>query len=99
MPDGSQKVLDGRDDNGRILCMAASANDAGPVLQNTLYAEFFEHPGRVFLEAKREIKEGEEIFVSYGSRYWGIEKYPDTFVSLDDWSKLPQLCNSKLSRN
>jgi len=76
MPDGTVKMIDGMDGFGNITSFAPRANDAGPFFQNALLAEYRELPGRVFLEATRDIKQGEEIFVLYGPTYWGFHEYP-----------------------
>lgn len=59
MADGTTKRIDGFRD-GCVLSLGPYANDAGPQFQNALLAEYKEHPGKVFLEAIRDIKEGEE---------------------------------------
>lgn len=57
-------------------CPAQFANDAeGPVRvdgleNNTVFDDA--HPRSVVLRATRPIRNGEEIFVSYGSDYWGV---------------------------
>lgn len=35
-------------------------------------AEYVQESGRVFIEAKKNIAAGEEIFVSYGKEYWDV---------------------------
>jgi len=58
------------------------------VFKNALLAEYIEHPGRVFLEAKKDIAEGEEVFVLYGAAYWGIPEYPYS-TTLEQSAMLP----------
>lgn len=64
MPDGTVKMIDGMDGFGNITSFAPRANDAGPFFQNALLAEYRELPGRVFLEATRDIKQGEESILN-----------------------------------
>lgn len=53
------------------------ANDAMglarvPGLRNN--AEYLIYGNRVFIEATRNIRKGEEIFVSYGKEFWNLQK-------------------------
>lgn len=53
------------------------ANDAMglarvPGLRNN--AEYLIYGNRVFIEATRNIRKGEEIFVSYGKEFWTLQK-------------------------
>lgn len=72
-------------DSKNIECFAKYANDASyDNLDNTDYYQFNERPNRPdnntdirqyknninYLIANRDIKEGEEIFTSYGESYW-----------------------------
>jgi len=86
------KMIDGIDDEGNVLSNGPRANDAG-IFNNTILAEYIEHPGRVFLEASADILEGQEILVRYGPEYWGIPEYPN-FSSVFDYGHLPAYSNS-----
>ena len=68
--------INGMSEEGDITCLAAVANDAGPARKNAECIEFDIFLGRIFLVATKNIGPGEEVFVEYGTRYWGIEKYP-----------------------
>jgi len=53
------------------------ANDASglsrvPGLRNN--AEYLIYGDRVFIEATRRIRAGEEVFVSYGREFWSLQK-------------------------
>lgn len=53
------------------------ANDANgishvPGLRNN--AEYLIYGNRVFIEATRNIRKGEEIFVSYGREFWNLQR-------------------------
>jgi hypothetical protein len=53
------------------------ANDANgisrvPGLRNN--AEYLIYGNRVFIEATRNIRKGEEIFVSYGKAFWNLQQ-------------------------
>jgi SET domain-containing protein len=53
------------------------ANDAMgmsrvPGLRNN--AEYLIYGNRVFIEATRNIRKGEEIFVSYGKEFWNLQR-------------------------
>jgi len=88
MADGSTKMIDGIDDNGLVLSFAPRANDAGPKYQNADLIEYKEHPGRVFLEAKKDIQISEEIFVIYGIHYWGFPQYPE-YPTIEQCGDIP----------
>jgi len=84
-------VINGLDAEGNISCLAALANDAGPLFRNAIYTEFWDrNPGQVFLVATRELWPGEEVFVEYGCYYWGIDSYPvrSYGTELRRWSQL-----------
>lgn len=56
-------------DSGRTVdCFSRYINDGRSSHRNN--CEFFEKSGRVYVKAIKTIKEGEELFVSYGSTYW-----------------------------
>jgi len=60
-----------------VKTLARYANDAGGLvrlegIRNN--AEFVSEGKRCFIEAKRNIKAGEEIFASYGREYWSLMK-------------------------
>jgi len=94
MEDGTLKMIDGLDEDlTTVLSFAPRCNDAGPKYANCILAEYKEHPGRVFLESTREIKEGEEIFVCYGASYWNIKNYPN-FPELKMYGQLPSYSKS-----
>jgi hypothetical protein len=90
LKNGTVMMIDGIDNKGIVLSLAPRANDAGPIYQNCILAEYSENPGKVFLEASRDIKAGEEIFVCYGADYWGIDNYP-IFDSLEMYNTMPQV--------
>lgn len=57
--------------------MGRYANDAMgisrvPGLRNN--AEYLIYGNRVFIEATRNIRKGEEIFVSYGREFWNLQR-------------------------
>lgn len=58
--------------------LARFANDAAGLVKIkgiTNNAEYVEEGVRVFLEAKKEIPAGAEIFVSYGKEYWQVVRH------------------------
>jgi hypothetical protein len=67
MPDGT--ILDSM----RVKCFAKYANDAGGEVKtgfSTNSAITLDDDNRVCLVAIRDIRAGEELFCSYGKRYW-----------------------------
>jgi len=90
----NESVIHGRDHNGIVQCYAALINDAGPIHANATYVEFEEAPGRVFVITKRRLEPGEEVFITYGCKYWDIEHYPtqNEFSTLSDWIGLLAGC-------
>jgi hypothetical protein len=71
VPDAAgSRYIDGMDDMGNILCLAALINDRGTDGANAEFVEYDELPGRVFVTSMRDIHPGEEIYVSYGQSYW-----------------------------
>lgn len=50
----------------------AMGMDRVPGLRNN--SEYLIYGDRVFIEATRNIRKGEEIFVSYGSAFWRLQK-------------------------
>jgi hypothetical protein len=74
-PDAAgNRYIDGVDELGNILCLAALINDRGTDGANAEFVEYGGLPGRVFVVSMRDINPGEEIFVSYGQSYWDEEK-------------------------
>lgn len=71
VPDeAGNRYIDGIDEDGNVLCLAALINDHGTDGANAEFVEYEGLPGRVFVTAMRDIRPGEEIFVSYGQSYW-----------------------------
>lgn len=74
-PDAAgNRYIDGVDEHGNVLCLAALINDRGTDGANAEFVEYEGLPGRVFVTSMRDIAPGEEIFVSYGQSYWDEEK-------------------------
>lgn len=67
--------IDALDEDGSVMCLAAMINDCGPEGANVELCEVPGNRGRVFVMALRDIEEGEELYVSYGSDFWeGVKK-------------------------
>lgn len=98
MEDETTKMIDGIDENGNVLSFAPRGNDAGPRFANTILAEYAELPGRVFLEATRNIHPGEEIFYCYGPEYWNIDEYP-IYDNIGDYGNLPEYAKQHQSKS
>eukprot|EP00758_Cryptobia_borreli_P003341 Tbor_TRINITY_DN3692_c0_g1::TRINITY_DN3692_c0_g1_i1::g.275::m.275 len=87
------EYIDGQDDNGDILSLAALINDNGPAAANASLQEFTDgYYGRAFIVATRDLYGGEELFLRYGAKYWGGMNYdsikvhtPKTPVANNDW--------------
>lgn len=60
-----------------VMSLAALINDHGPQRANVEFKEFEDFPQRIFVVALRDIRGGEEIFTTYGARFWGAESYDD----------------------
>jgi len=69
--------IDGISSEGTHLSLATFINDNGPEHMNAGMTEYSRHAGRVFLVAARDIFPGEEVFVMYGPKYWGLNSYRD----------------------
>ncbi|RXK85669.1 SET domain-containing protein [Filimonas effusa] len=66
------------DASGHPESLARYANDAGGLVKIkgvVNNAEYVEEGVRVFLEAKKDIPAGSEIFVSYGKEYWQVVRF------------------------
>ncbi len=69
--------IDSRTDKN---CFASFINDATGLNKTTLKNNvlMIKARGRIFVVAKRNIKKGEELLISYGKNYWTSNKYKKT---------------------
>ncbi len=76
--------------------VAAMANDARSRSKNNATFRLSLDAEQVFVVAKKLIKSGEEIFVSYGAKYWqtSAHKHRSTFATLPSRIKNPTSISS-----
>ncbi|KAG8346767.1 SET domain [Trypanosoma vivax] len=79
--------VDGLSEFGEHLSLATFINDNGPNAANAVMQEYNSLAGRVFVVASRDLLPGEEVFCTYGSKYWGYSSYSELMESL---SKRPR---------
>ena len=70
--------------------LARYANDAHGLKRIkgiTNNADYVEDGLRVFIEAKKDIPAGGEIFVNYGKEYWETIRYNNKLANQEEWKK------------
>lgn len=80
----SGKYIHGVDADGYATALASFANDAGPGGSNAEFHEVEALPDRVFVVATRDLEGGEEVYVCYGARYWGVGSYDELALGRAD---------------